>query len=211
MTRLDRLQEKAKGLYQNGDAGHDFAHICRVMGLCERIGRVENANIEILLAAAMLHDVVNLPKNHPERLLASQMAADHSTGLLTDAGFSEPEIKQIAAVIREHSYSLGRPPTSIESAVLQDADKLDAVGAIGVMRAVTCGAKIGSSYYDSVDPLAESRELDDKRYVIDHFFTKLLKLPDLMNTRAGRDEAERRVRFVRLFLEQLKTEIGGES
>ena len=211
MTRIETLFEDAKTFYENGDPGHDVEHISRVMENCRLLSQNEDANLEILLAAAMLHDVVNLAKNHPERLQASQMAAEKSKSILTKARFSRDEIDTISSVITEHSYSLGRKPSSKESAILQDADKLDAIGAIGIMRAVTCGGRLGSSYYHTEDPLAERRSPDERAYTIDHFFTKLFKLPDLMNTPGGKAEANRRVDFMRAFLGQLKSEIDGSS
>ena len=207
MERIQVLFEKAKTHYNNGDPGHDLAHIRRVMQTCRKLGTSDGADVEVTLAGAILHDLVNLPKNHPERQQASRMAAEKAQDLLRDSGYSDAETERIGTVIIEHSYSLGKKPSSIESAVLQDADRIDAIGAIGVMRAVSCGAALGSSYYDFNDPFALNRELNDKAFTIDHFFTKLLKLPELMNTPAGRAEATGRAQFMTAFLSQLKTEV----
>ncbi len=206
-NRIGLLFEKAKSFYDNGDPGHDIAHIQRVMNNCRWLCGLEGGNLEIVLAAAILHDVVNLPKNHPERLQASQMAAAKSKELLRQSDFQEHEIEQIAQVIIEHSYSLAKKPSSIESRILQDSDKLDAIGAIGIMRTVSCGARMGATYYDPLEPFAKTRELNDKAFTIDHFFAKLFKLPELMNTTAAKAEATKRVQFMQGFLEQLKTEI----
>lgn len=211
MQRIDVLLEKARPFYDNGDPAHDFVHIQRVVGNCKGLGVAVGANLELLLPAAILHDVVNLPKNHPERLTASRMAAEKSERILQESGYNDSEIKQIAEIITEHSYSLGKKPSSIESAVLQDADKLDALGAIGIMRTVTCGCRLGSSYYSVTDPFASSRELNDRSFTIDHFFTKLFKLPELMNTETAKKEAQKRVEFMRSFLGQLGDEIAESS
>jgi uncharacterized protein len=207
MNQFDILFDSAKPFYNNGDPGHDFAHVERVIANCRAIGASAGANLELLLPAALLHDVVNLPKNHPERLAASDMAAKKSAELLKSAGYLEEQIQKIKEIITEHSYSLGKKPSSIESAVLQDADKLDALGAIGIMRTVTCGAKMGSSYYDLNEPFVKTRPLNDKAFTIDHFETKLLKLAALMNTEAGRLEAAKRTSFMKEFLSQLSREI----
>ncbi len=209
MNRLEILFELAKGFYDNGDPGHDLNHIRRVMATCYRIGELERANLDVLLAAALLHDVVNVPKDHPQRFLASEKAADCAANLLHEANFDKGEIDKIMVVIKEHSYSRGLHPSSIESAILQDADKLDATGAIGIMRTVTCGARMGAAYYDMNEPFAQTRDLNDRAFTIDHFYTKLLKLPDLMNTKAGADEAQRRVVFMKSFLDQLRSELDG--
>ena len=207
MQKIEVLLEKAKVFYDNGDPSHDFAHILRVIENCRRFGATVNANLELLLPAAILHDVVNLPKNHPERLQASQMAGEKSRQVLSDAGYNEIEIAKIVEIITEHSYSLGRKPSSIESAVLQDADKLDALGAIGIMRTVTCGCRMGSSYYDPSDPIPNERALNDKAFTVDHFFAKLFKLSALMNTEAAKLEANQRTQFMKDFLKQLTEEI----
>ena len=178
-----------------------------MLNLCHWIGQKEKADLEILSAAAILHDVVNLPKNHPERLTASKKAAEKSKDLLATAGFTSGEIAAITCVIEEHSYSLGKKPSSIESAVLQDSDKLDAMGAIGIMRAVTCGSRMGASFYNVQDPFSQNRTLDDKKYTVDHFYTKLLKLSELMNTATAKAEAQRRTQFMELFLDNLKIEM----
>ena len=205
--RLQKLFGLAENLYVNGDPGHDLEHIKRVMGTCYAIGKKENVDVEILLAGALLHDLVNLPKNHPERLQASEMAAYKSKGLLQQANYSAGEIDRVLTVVIEHSYSLAKKASSRESAILQDADKLDAIGAIGIMRAVSCGYALGSSYYNAEDLFAQNRTLDDKSYTIDHFFTKLLKLPGLMNTETAKAEARQRVEFMEKFLQQLAQEV----
>lgn len=208
LERFGLVFEKAKPFYENGDPGHDLAHIVRVIETCQRLGPAEGANQEILLPAACLHDIVNLPKNHPERAHASGMAAERSIIVLTDAGYTSEEINRIASVIAEHSFSRGSKPSSIESALLQDADRLDALGAVGIMRAVTCGCKLGASYYNGDDPFAANRALDDRAFTLDHFYTKLFKLPEQMNTESAKVEASKRLRFMTFFVEQLKNEIG---
>ncbi len=205
--RMKKLTELIKKKYNNDDPGHDFAHIMRVIATCNSIGKSAGANLEILIPAALLHDVVNLPKDHPERKQASQKAAEEAKSILKNFDYSENEVSQITTVIIEHSYSLGKRPSNIESAVLQDADRLDALGAIGIMRTVTCGCRLGASYYDVGDPFAKVRELDDKRFTIDHFFVKLFKLADTVNTQDAKNEANKRIEFMRFFLDQLAKEI----
>lgn len=208
MKRIHSLLDKAQTFYvNNGDPSHDMLHIKRVMQTCEKLAREENANIEIVLAAAILHDVINVPKNHPDRARASEMAAAKAREILLDTGFSADEISHVTSAIAEHSYSAARKPTSIESAILQDADKLDGLGAVGVMRTVTTGARMNASYYNESEPLVKTREYNDKAHTLDHFFVKLYKLPELMNTKSARVEADRRVLFMKQFVEQLQTEI----
>ncbi|MCC6810529.1 MAG: HD domain-containing protein [Deltaproteobacteria bacterium] len=208
--RIEKLREIVRPRYENnGDPGHDFAHVERVVMSCKRIAESVGADLSIVLPAAYLHDVINVPKNHPDRAAASAKAAEEARGILRSVGYSEPDIARIAVTITEHSYSLGKKPSAIESAVLQDADRLDAVGAIGVMRTVSCGCKMGSRYYDDAEPFAKTRALDDKKNTLDHFYVKLLKLAEGMNTEIARIEAERRTEFMRSFLSQVGREIEG--
>lgn len=207
MNQFENLIELARPSYNNGDPAHSFAHIQRVMLLCKKLSVNEKVDSEILAAGALLHDVVNLPKNHPRRSEASKMAADKASGLLEEAGYNKEFIEKTLVVIEEHSFSLGKKPTCSESAILQDADRLDALGAIGLMRMISCGVSFKADFYDSEDPFAVKRDYDDKSFTLDHFFTKLFKLPELMNTVKGKAEAELRVLFMKSFIEQLRSEI----
>ncbi len=188
------------------DPSHDVHHLDRVVRSCRWLAP-EKCNMRVLLAAALLHDIVNVPKNHPERAQASRMAAQRAGDYLSSLNFSVVEIEHVQAVIREHSFSAGLKPTSVESEVLQDADRLDALGAIGIMRTVSCGMKMGSRYYSATEPLPESRPLDDRTYTIDHFYVKLFRLVETMNTPKGKQEALRRMDFMREFLNQLQSEV----
>ncbi len=205
--RFEHLVELAKPSYNNGDPAHSFAHIKRVMLLCEKLAADGKTEKEVLMAGALLHDVVNLPKNHPRRSEASTMAATKARGLLEEAGYDEEFISKALVVVYEHSYSLGKKPSCPESAILQDADRLDALGAIGLMRMISCGVSFKADFYDEEDPFAKERSFDDKRFTLDHFYTKLFKLPELMNTEAGELEARERVAYMKSFIEQLRLEI----
>lgn len=199
--------EEVKKYYDHDDPSHDWSHILRVVNLCETFAEELKANKKVLLGAAYLHDIVNVPKNSEFRSQASRIAAEKAKDLLDQSEYSDEEIDMIAQVIIEHSYSANLKPTSLESQILQDADKLDAMGAIGVMRWTTCGTKMKSRYYHLEDPWGENRELDDKLYSLDHFDKKLLHLYDRLNTKPGKKEGRKRLDFFNLFLDQLKSEI----
>jgi uncharacterized protein len=204
---LSAVEQAARRFYVDGDPGHDWSHVERVRATCLRYARALGANVEILLPAALLHDVVNPPKNLSESASASKASAECAAEILAGAAYPAGLIPAVQTVIAEHSYSAGREPSSIESAVLQDADRLDALGAIGIMRVVSCGCRVGAVFYDLDDPFARERPLDDHAYMIDHFFTKLLKLPGAFHTDIGRREAEARVAVMREFLAHLKSEL----
>jgi len=208
VEKQDALIGLLKEKYNNGDPSHDFSHVMRVVESCKKIGKEVGADLDILIPGALLHDVVNVPKNHPDRVQASRLAADQASLILKELNYTEEQISKIAIVIVEHSYSRGLKASCIESAVLQDADRLDAIGAIGTMRAVTCGSKLGSSYYDRNDPFAKGRVLNDKNFILDHFFTKLFKLGEGFNTEPAKIEGLKRIQFMKDFANQLAQEIG---
>jgi uncharacterized protein len=188
------------------DPGHDMGHVLRVALWTQRLGGNEVSPREAV-AAALCHDIVNVPKNSPERARASSLSATAARRFLSEYGFTEASIDIIADAIRDHSFSRGAVPSTSLGRALQDADRLDALGAIGIMRNIGTGARIGAKYFDFNDPWATARKLDDITFSLDHFFTKLLTLAKTMCTLAGRDEAVRRIRFMESFLDTLAEEI----
>ena len=189
------------------DAAHDAGHLQRVMRVGLSLARFEEANEKVVLAAALLHDLVNVPKDSEKRSSASAMSGDVALPMLAQAGYSAEESQQIQVAIVEHSFSAGHVPSSLESAILQDADRLDDLGALGVLRTASVGTRLKAQYYHLTDPSAASRTLDDKQFTLDHFETKLLRLADKMNTTAARAEASRRHRFMVAFRDELLSEI----
>jgi len=189
------------------DPGHGLVHLERVVGTALGLAAEEGARAEVVLPAAWLHDCVHVAKDSRDRAHASRLAADHAARFLQDAGYPEQLLPDIHHAIESHSYSAGIPPRTIEAKVIQDADRLDALGAIGIARCFAVGAALGRPLYDSEDPFCSSREPDDGGASVDHFYAKLLKLAGTMQTVAGRREAERRTAFIRAFIAQLASEI----
>jgi uncharacterized protein len=189
------------------DPAHDLDHVKRVVANSRRIGELEGADAGILLPAAWLHDCVVVEKDSPDRQQASTLAADRARRHLSALGYPGDHFDDIAHAIEAHSFSAGIEPTTLEAKVLQDADRLDALGAIGVARCFMVGGALRRPVYDERDPFCRQRAADDERATIDHFFTKLLTLPRTMQTAAGRHEAERRARFLKQFLDQLESEL----
>jgi uncharacterized protein len=205
----DELTRRLADDPHGDDPGHDAAHAYRVALWTSRLAPDEDPRCAI--AAALLHDVVNVPKSSPERHLASERSAAVARELLPQLGFREEDVARIAAAIRDHSFSRGAIPESPLGDALQDADRLEALGALGLCRTISTGARMGARYFEANDPWAAGRELDDRRYSVDHFFTKLLGLGATMRTEGGRAEAARRTVFLRTFLTQLGDEIGAPA
>jgi uncharacterized protein len=189
------------------DAGHDLGHVRRVVAAAKKLAEGEGADPWVVVPAAWLHDCVVVPKDDPRRKEASRLAAEAAVGFLKAAGFPEGKLDAIAHAIEAHSFSAKGKPKTPEAAVVQDADRLDALGAVGAARCFAVSGAMGRPVVDPDDPFPDEREPDDRRSAVDHVHTKLLRLPATMTTAAGRAEAERRAAFLRVFLDQLRSEL----
>ena len=194
----------------SADPGHDLAHALRVALWTVRLADEAPGGVDRreAVAAALLHDLVDVPKDSPLRSRASELSARQAEAILPGHGFDRAATARVARAIEQHSFSRGEVPTEPLAMALQDADRLEALGAIGVFRTISTGARMGGRYFDPADPFAERRELDDMAFSVDHFFRKLLGLPATMRTGPGRREAERRAAMMVAFLEQLGDELG---
>jgi uncharacterized protein len=192
------------------DGAHDLAHIRRVWRNAQVIAASESGpvDLDVLLAATIFHDLVNLPKDSTDRHLASRRSAQAAGVILARLGLGATQIEQVQHAIAAHSFSAGIAPETIEAKILQDADRLDALGAIGIARTFYVAGALGKALYDEDDPFAQARPLDDIHYAIDHFPAKLLGLAAQMNTVMGRELAKARTAALRRFLNRLAEEIG---
>jgi uncharacterized protein len=191
-----------------GDAAHDDTHVRRVVANARLLADAEGADLNVVIPAAWLHDCVVVPKDAPERKMASRLAATAAGEFLRGAEYDEQHIPAIQHAIEAHSFSAKIPPRSVEARAVQDADRLDALGAVGIARTMMLGGAMGKPLYDADEPFPLTRSADDSENVLDHFFVKLLTLSNTMQTLAGRDEAVRRTEFMRAYLSQLGREIG---
>lgn len=207
MNRIELLQEKVQPYYQNNDPGHDWLHVQRVVKNALKIAEGLEVRKELLLAGVLCHDLVNIAKDHPDRSKASEMSADEAVSLLRHVGFDEKSIQTIRDIIIEHSFSKGLKPSTLEAAILQDADRLDAIGAIGILRCATTSGKMGSKLYHPTESIAQSRPLDDTQYMLDHYYKKLYLLAEKMNTDTARKLAEKRIDFMKIFENQMISEL----
>ena len=190
------------------DAAHDLNHIKRVVKTAKRLAQAEQAELAIVLPAAWLHDCVTFPKNHPDNKRSSQLAADKAIEFLIELDYPSIYFDAIHHAICAHSYSANIATETLEAQIVQDADRLDGLGAVGVSRCMLVAGKLGSKLYNEDDPFCDSRAPNSKVAAVDHFYEKLFKTAETMKTRAGKQEAERRVQFMMSFLQQLETEIG---
>ncbi|MGV7207375.1 HD domain-containing protein [Oxalobacteraceae bacterium A2-2] len=194
--RLVALAAAASG----ADGAHDTNHLHRVWrNATLLLDDHPEADALVVLAACYLHDLVNLPKNHPERHLASRQAAQLATRQLAELDFPAARLGAVAHAIESHSFSAAIRAETIEAQIVQDADRLDALGAVGLARLFYTAGRMGSALAHPDDPMALQRELDDKAYALDHIDTKLATLPGKMQTAAGRRLGEARMRELTAF------------
>jgi uncharacterized protein len=204
----DKIKHKVKKLLEGRDPAHDFYHIKRVYKNAKIIGRHERPNMDILLPAVLLHDLVMHPKGSAKSSKSADESADLAEDILQSYGYPQDEITQICYCIKMHSYSKKFIPASIEGKILQDADRLDALGAIGIARTFSVGGSENRKLYNANDPFYRTvREVDDIQWTLDHFQTKLLKLEYSMHTKMGKKMAQERTSFMLLFIRQLQKEI----
>lgn len=191
------------------DGAHDINHLNRVWQNAQQLmADYPQADSMVVQAACYLHDIVNLPKNHPDRARASSQAASLACDKLLKAGFPKDKLDGVRHAIEAHSFSAAISPVTIEAMIVQDADRLDALGAVGLARLFYTAGRMGSAFAHPDDPLAHHRELDDRAYALDHIELKLARLPASMQTTAGRRLGEERVEWLRAFRHAFVAEWG---
>lgn len=195
-------------LEPSDDGAHDLAHLQRVWHNARTLHATEGGDLEVLLAAVLLHDCVAVEKNSPLRSQASRLAADKASSVLKEMNWPDEKISNAAHAIEAHSFSANITPLTLEAKIVQDADRLDSLGMLGVARTFYVAGRMGSALYDPQDPEALEREYDDTRFCLDHFQTKLLHLADGFQTVTGQRLAHIRHQRLKGFMEQFKEEIG---
>jgi uncharacterized protein len=206
MKEIESLQKQVQQRMKN-DPAHDFNHVMRVYKNAQKLCKKENANKKLVLSAALLHDIISYPKSDKRSKSSSLKSAEESKKILKKLDFSEKEIQIISEAIRDHSFSQGKTPKTLEGKILQDADRLDAIGAIGIARVFAVGGSEKRPLYEKGDPFCKTRIPDDKTWTLDHFYKKLLKLESQMNTKYAKIEAKKRTKVLKNFLSELKREL----
>lgn len=196
---------------EDRDGAHDLSHALRVARNAWMLAQAEGADAETCVAAALLHDLVYRTKNHPESSRTALWSAEEARAWCAARPELASRTEAVAEAIHTHSFSAGLEPTTREGEVLQDADRLEALGAIGLARCFATGGAMGAGLWHPEDPWGEARPLDDKAWSLDHFPCKLLKLRETFRTAAGRREAARRHAVLETFLEALRQELSASA
>ncbi|GAL43580.1 phosphohydrolase [Citrobacter werkmanii] len=194
------------------DAAHDISHFRRVWKTSQKLSQDASVDWLVVLTACYFHDLVSLPKNHPDRHRSSVLAAQETRRMLRRdfPDFPQHSIPAVCHAIEAHSFSAKIAPETIEAKIVQDADRLEALGAIGLARVFAVSGALGVALFDAEDPFARQRGLDDKQYALDHFQTKLLTLPSTMQTEQGRHLAQHNADFLLTYMAKLSAELKGE-
>jgi uncharacterized protein len=207
-TRLAALALECAG--NDADGAHDASHLDRVWRNAQALLADTPADVLVVLAACYLHDLVNLPKNDPARSSASRRSAVLARERLSTLGFPAEKLDAVAHAIEAHSFSAGVQALTLEAKIVQDADRLDGLGAVGLARMFYIAGKMGSGLAHGSDPLARERPLNDQAYSLDHIPAKLARLPAMMQTDAGRRLGEQRLALLTAFRAAFAEEWSGQ-
>lgn len=207
--------EEARRLYPAGDSAHGFDHVLRVWELVRRIGPREGADMTVLEAAALLHDIARAEEDAGGPCHA-QAGALRARQIL--AGQPTAQVEAVAEAIRTHRYRDDIPPQTLEGRILYDADKLDAIGAVGVARAFAMAGKSDRPLWSEVPPSyaergregSRSDAMDNEHTAIHEFIFKLSRIRDTLFTNTAKEIAAERHAFMAAFFQRLEREVKGE-
>jgi uncharacterized protein len=199
--------EEARRYYEGADAIHDFDHVLRVLALAERLALAEGADLEIVRAAALLHDVA---RGHADRLAVDHAQAGAEVARRLLAGHPPEKVEAVAHAIAAHRFRSGPAPETVEARVLHDADKLDAIGAIGVARAFAYGGHEGQRLWAEVPAgYQESTGTRGEHTPVHEFHMKLVRIRERLLTESARRLAAERHAFMLAFFDRLEQEVHG--
>lgn len=202
-----------KNHHQHQDAAHDVCHFRRVWATAQKLAADDDVDMLVILTACYFHDIVSLAKNHPQRQRSSILAAEETRRLLREefVQFPAEKIEAVCHAIAAHSFSAQIAPRASSRSASWTILASVVKGAIGLARVFAVSGALGVALFDGEDPFAQHRPLDDKRYALDHFQTKLLKLPQTMQTARGKQLAQHNAQFLVEFMAKLSAELAGEN
>ena len=208
-TVIQAIEQEIQRQFENEGTGHDWYHIDRVRRVALQIQEKEGGDRYVIELAALLHDVSDHKFNGGDFELGAAVADQ----MLTKYGVDDNTRSHIAEIVKNVSYKgsgVEDSMNSIEGKIVQDADRIDAIGAIGIARTFAYGGSIGQMIYDPEIPPKENQSVEsyvnDRSHTVNHFYEKLLLLKDRMNTQTGKAIAEERTEFMQGFLKQFYNE-----
>jgi uncharacterized protein len=209
MKKFERTFEEymSNECLKNPDPSHDILHVKRVVNIAKKLAIQEKANLQIVIPAAYLHDCVYISKTDERRRQASRISADKAVELLAKWTYPKDLLPGIHHAISAHSFSAKIKAESMEAKVVQDADRLDAMGATGIFRCFAFSGLANRPLCRIDDPFCKERSPDDSDNTLDHFFSKLLHLQGKLNTPSARIEGALRLQTMNIFLDSLRREL----
>ncbi|HEY5589118.1 MAG TPA: HD domain-containing protein [Candidatus Paceibacterota bacterium] len=190
------------------DPSHDGNHVQRVLNMAVKITQKENADMEVIIPAAIFHDAVIYQKNDERNKIATEKSSEFAKKVLEEiTDFPKHKISHVMDCILECSYSKGMKPSSLESAILQDADRLEATGAISIMRTFSSGGQMGLPFYNPEDPFRENSDPSNTEFGLDLLYKRLYLVSEGMNTETAKRIAIRRHKFLKTFEKELRIEL----
>jgi len=209
--KLNLIREDAKKFFEKSNGCHDFHHTERVYNLCMHIGKKENANLEILGTAALLHDI---GREEEMRTKGEICHAEHGSKIaktiLEKNNFNKEDIDKIVHCILCHRFRKNKVPESKEAKILFDADKLDSIGAVGLGRAFLFAGEVGARLHDENVDIEKTSSYSKEDTAYREFLIKLSKIRERLFTLEGKKIAEERHRYMEDFFKRLNREIKGE-
>lgn len=201
------FESKILQVASSDDPAHDILHFRRVVALAKKMCLQEGADLHVVVPAAWLHDLIIVRKDSPMRSQASRLSAEKAIEFLKSVDYPEKFYEEIFHAIEAHSFSADIEARTPEAKIVQDADRLDGLGAIGVARCFATAGVLKRSFYNTEDAFCQLRSPDDTQYTLDHFYKKLFKIADTLQTKSGMAEGQKRVELMKYFLSAMKSEI----
>lgn len=201
------FEERIRKSPGGDDPAHDILHVKRVVSMASALCTSEGGDVEIVIPAAWLHDFIVVPKDSPLRKQASKLSAEAAIEFLDSIHYPKKHFDEIFHAIEAHSFSANVETKSIEAKIVQDADRLDGLGAIGVARCFATAGLLKRAFYEPSDPFCKTRCPDDSNFTVDHFFKKLFRIAETLKTNSGKQEGHQRVKAMQYFLQSLASEI----
>jgi len=212
--KIAMIRARAKEFFRSASPSHDWSHVERTYRLCMKIGKREKADLQVLKAAALLHDIARMDEDASSgEICHAERSAAMAKKILDEVDFPRTKIRQVTHCIESHRFRGVRKPMTLEAKILSDADKLDAIGAIGVARAYAYGGEHGYRLYGKIPKNYRLQRFKNPRIhnPVIEYHQKLRKIKDRLLTKTGREIARGRHRFLTMFFKRLFNEIEGKA
>lgn len=211
MGETEKIREEARKYHEGINPCHDFTHTERVVKLALDLGKKENADLEVIELASILHDIGRKEQDESNgKICHAEKGAELSRNILKRYGYDKETIDKVAHCIESHRFRNDISPETKEAKILFDADKLDSIGAIGIGRAFSFAGHIGAKVHDSKISIEKTKEYTKEDSAYREFLVKLSKVKDKILTKTARKIAEERHNFMTNFFDRINKEVIGE-